>query len=68
MSETQKGSTSEKEGNLENGISLFFHTSVTSLGIRNVVERRGQCKMCFCSTKTSCFSLRGSFHLKDEFG
>ena len=32
MSKTKKGSMSEKEGNLENEISLFFRTRATPLG------------------------------------
>ena len=31
MSKTKKGTTSEKEGNLENEISLFFRTKTTPL-------------------------------------
>jgi len=53
MSKTQKGSTSEKEGNLENEISLFFRTKTTPLrkGWRPTGEGNARCV--FMAIKTS---------------
>ena len=45
MSEMQKGSMSEKEGNLENEISLFFRTRATPLRKiwRSIEEDNARC-------------------------
>ena len=53
MSKTKKGSTSEKEGNLENEISLFFRTRATPLrkAWRSIGEDNARCV--FVCTKTS---------------
>ena len=53
MSETQKGSKSKKEGNLENEISLFFRTKTTPL--REVWRSIGEdnARSAFMAIKTS---------------
>jgi len=53
MSKTKKGSSSEKEGNLENEISLFFRTKATPLrkGWRSNGESNARCV--FMAIKTS---------------
>ena len=53
MSKTQKGNTSEKEGNLENEISLFFRTKITPLRkvLRSIEEGNARCV--FMAIKTS---------------
>jgi len=53
MLKTKKGSTSEKEGNLENEISLFFRTRATPLRKiwRSIEEDNARCV--FMAIKTS---------------
>jgi len=53
MSETQKGSKSKKEGNLENEISLFFRKKTTPLKKvwRSTGEDNARCV--FMAIKTS---------------
>ena len=53
MSKTKKGSRSEKEGNLENEISLFFRTKTTPLRKvwRSIGEGNARCV--FMAIKTS---------------
>jgi len=45
MSKMQKGSTSEKEGNLNSEISLFFRTKATPLRkvLRSIGEDNARC-------------------------
>jgi hypothetical protein len=55
----------ERGGAEKTGFPLFLLVRQPD-GKGSMLYRRVQCKMCFCSTKTSCFSLRGFFHQQDE--
>jgi len=67
MSKTKKGTTSEKEGNLENEISLFFRTKATPLrkGWRSTGEGNARCV--FVCTKTSWSFLAGPLIFFENF-
>ena len=56
----------ERGGAEKPGFPLFLRVGYPD-GKGRMLSRRVPCKMCFCSTKTSCSSLRGFFHPGDEF-